>query len=90
MSRYTSKGVKRIIKKGGSLAVTIPSEVAKTLGLSAGEDLAFIRDENGVYIERQQKLVDDYCLLMRQKMEVLDNYNWIIKYIKLLLYSSNI
>ena len=69
MSRYTTKGVKRIIKKGGSLTVNIPPEVAKTLGLIAGEDLAFIRDENGVYIERQQKLVDDYCLLMRQKNE---------------------
>jgi antitoxin component of MazEF toxin-antitoxin module len=69
MSRYTTKGVKRVLKKGGSLIVTIPPEVAKTLGLSAGEDLAFIRGENGVYMERQQKLVDDYCLLMRQKNE---------------------
>ncbi len=69
MSIYTTKGVKRIRKKGGSLTITIPPEVAKTLGLSAGEDLAFIRGENGVYIKRQQKLVDDYCLLMRQKNE---------------------
>lgn len=62
-------GVRRIIQKGGSLTVTLPSEVAEILALEAGQDLAFIKDgkNSRIYLVRQQDLVDASGLLRLKK-----------------------
>jgi antitoxin component of MazEF toxin-antitoxin module len=67
MSSLKSAGVRKIVKKGGSLTVTIPPDAVDFLGIRAGEDLAFIGDVLGnVYMVRQQTLVDAYCSLKKK------------------------
>lgn len=62
-------GVRRVVRKGGSLTVTIPSEVTEFLNLEAGQDLAFIQDvkSHRIYLMKQQDLVDASKLLKLKK-----------------------
>ncbi len=39
-----------LVRKGGSLAVTIPNKLVEELGLQEGEQLVFIHKENKNYI----------------------------------------
>ena len=70
MSTLKSSGVRKIVKKGGSLTVTIPPDAVEFLGIGIGEDVAFIGDRLGnVYMVRQQTLVDNYCSLKEKNKE---------------------
>jgi antitoxin component of MazEF toxin-antitoxin module len=44
-------GVRKIIRKGNSKAVTLPSEVVRYLGLEHEDQIAFIQEGDRVYLE---------------------------------------
>jgi len=62
-------GVRKVIQKGGSLTVTLPSEVVEILKLKSRQKLAFIQDgkTKRVYIMRQQDLVS--LLKLKRNLE---------------------
>ncbi len=55
--------VRKLQKVGGSVALTIPAEMARELGLSAGDEVSVRSDEEGMRVSRMSP---------RPRMEVVE------------------